>query len=255
MTWTRALRTRLRRIARGQADEPLRVLEGPRAVHDALAAGVVREVWVASDLEDVALGTIRAAAGRVGLEVGVAPRRDIEQVAGTVTPQGVLALVSDVARPLAEVVARAGHLVWLDGVQDPGNVGAIVRVAAAFGAEGLVVGGGTADPLGAKALRASAGLALRVPFARAEGADAARAFADAGVPVWVLERGGDDLLRVDRAPARLVVAIGAEGQGLSDAERRAASRRLGIPIAEGVDSLNAAVAAGIALAHLARRRA
>ncbi|MHC5010721.1 MAG: TrmH family RNA methyltransferase, partial [Planctomycetota bacterium] len=115
-----------------------------------------------------------------------------------------------------------------------------------------LVGEGTADPLGLKALRASAGLALRVPFARATTPALQEALAEAPRPVWLLDRSGEDLLALSDAPRDLVLTVGGEGRGARREVREAAERVVAIVLAPGVDSLNVAVAAGIAVAHVAR---
>jgi TrmH family RNA methyltransferase len=253
VTWTAAERRRLDRIARGRDDEALALLEGPKAVADALRLGVVRDVLVRRDLDPAVRDDLLAAAREAGVPVTEGNADDFDRLKGTVTPQGVLAVVRDTAEPLERTVARPGVLLWLDGVQDPGNVGAVVRVAAAFGVAGLLVGAGTADPLGLKALRASAGLALRVPFARAAAEAVAAALRAARRPVWLLDAAGEDLFRAGAAPRDAVLVVGSEGRGAGPEARAAASRTLALPIAPGVDSLNAAVATGIAVAVLARR--
>ena len=247
---SRAQRQRLARIAKGRSDEALHVLEGPRAVRDALATGAVAELWVRSDLDPDLRGELLDGARDALVVVGEGSASEFDRIGRTVTTQGVIALVRDVALPLDDLVRRSGMLLWLDGLQDPGNVGAVIRVAAAFGLAGVLVSRGGADPLGAKALRASAGLALRVPFAR--GTDVEIAEAVAARPVWSLERDGDDLFGLTaEVPADLVLVVGAEGSGPGEAARGAA-RQVGIPVDDAVDSLNAAVAAGIAVATLCR---
>jgi TrmH family RNA methyltransferase len=251
MTLSRAQAARIRQIARGRSDEPLHVLEGPKAVREAIGRGDVAELWLRTDLEEDLARELRSLADGGGVPVGEARARDLDRLGDTVSPQGVLALVRDTACGVADALALDGPLLWLDGLQDPGNVGAVVRVAAAFGVGGLLVGEGCADPLGLKALRASAGLALTVPFARASAAGIAAACREGGRPVWALDRGGDDVLGIEGPPpGNLVLAVGAEGPGLGEEAREAAARRLGIPLAQGVDSLNAAVAVGIAVACL-----
>ena len=249
----RAQRARIQQIAKGRSDEPLRVLEGAKAVRDALDAGVVQELWLRRDLESDLDGALRTRAVESGVAVGEGDAGDFERMGGTVSPQGVLALVADTATTLDLVLDAAGPWLWLDGLQDPGNVGAVVRVAAAFGFAGLLVGRGSADPLGLKALRASAGLALALPFARASAEEIAEACASRSLPIWALDAGGDDVWGVEDAPRGVVLAVGAEGPGLSDTARQAAQRRIGVPLAPHVDSLNAAVAAGIAAAWLFRK--
>lgn len=235
------------------------LLEGRKAVLDALSRSTVRvrEVWVAEDADPELLDALdRAAQGRAAA-VGLAPARALERASDTVTPQGVLAVADDVAwRPEDLVGGARGPLLLLDRVQDPGNVGAVVRVAAAFGASGILVGEGTADPLGAKALRASAGTAVAIPFARGPLAALLPLFAAASLPVWLLDGApppaGDasSLWAAPPAPPRFVLAVGSEGRGPSDELRRAAARTISIPISPTVESLNAAVAVGIAAAVL-----
>jgi tRNA G18 (ribose-2'-O)-methylase SpoU len=131
-------------------------------------------------------------------------------------------------------------------------VGAVVRSAAAFRASGVLVGEGTADPLGPKALRASAGTALHVPFARGSTEALLSAARAAGYATWLLDGGGADLFARRERPARLLLAVGSEGRGAGAAVAAAAVERVGIPIAPEVESLNAAVAAALATAFLAR---
>jgi TrmH family RNA methyltransferase len=249
---SRAQRQRIERIARGRSDESLYLLEGARAVRDALSTGAVAEIWLRADLADEVRADLEHAATQLAVPVGEGAPRDFERLSGTVTPQGVLALVRDTAVGLEVLAAADGMLLWLDGLQDPGNVGAVVRVAAAFGLRGVVLSRGSADPLGLKALRASVGLALRVPFARAEDEAIAAAVVERKRPVWILERDGEDVFSIDAPPGDLVLVLGSEAHGAGAAARAAATGQVGIPIAAGVDSLNAAVAAGIAVAALTR---
>ncbi len=246
---TRADRLRLLAIARGRGPADLCLLEGPKAVRDALPTGAVVEVWIREEAED-SLGRL---ARERGLPVGTGRARDFERLGRTVTPQGAVAVIRDPARPLADLAALPGLLLWLDGVQDPGNVGALFRSAAAFGAAGVLAGAGSAAPVGAKALRASAGTALRLPFARD---DAERiAAAVAGRPVWLLDTGGADLFAAGPAPERLVLVLGSEGHGAGAAARAAAARTVAVPIRPEVESLNVAVAGSVALAWLLRSAA
>lgn len=252
MSLSRAQRARLQQIARGRSDEALRILEGLKAVRDALALGVVEELWIRGDLADEASALLRRSAAEHGCRIVEGSPAEFERLSSTVSPQGVLALVRDTAREVSDVVAGDGTLLWLDGVQDPGNVGAIVRVAAGFGAGGLLLSADSADPLGLKALRASTGHALRVPFARAPAEDIVQTLSECGRPIWTLESGGEDVFEVVGIPEGLVLAVGSEGRGLSESVRSAASKRVGISLAVGVESLNAAVAIGIAVAWLTR---
>lgn len=247
--------TRLLDLARGRGEEGLFLLEGPKAIRDALPTGFVAEVWYAGEEGRERHGALVNAAQSAGVHVGVLPPREFERVAQTEAQQGILALVRDVASTPEAVLGAAGWVVWLDGVQDPGNVGAIVRVAAGLGAAGLLLAAGSAHPLRGKALRASAGHALSLPFAFAEGEDLLRAVAASGRPLWVLDADGRDLEHVlaETPPERPgVLVVGSEGRGLSPLVAGAAAERVAIRLAPAVESLNAAVAAGIALYRLSR---
>ena len=252
MSLSHAQRQRIDRIARGRSDEPLFLLEGRRAVRDALRAGVVSELWLSADLPYDQRRDLEEAAAETPVrmvEVGVA---DFRRLGRTVSPQGVLALVHDTSRSLEDVLQLPGWLLWLDNLQDPGNVGAVVRVAVAFGAGGLVASEGSAHPLGLKALRSSAGLALQVPFARAPAESIASGLQERGRPIWLLERDGDNVFDVRDVPEDFVLIVGSEGKGPGPRAITSATRRLGIPINGRVDSLNAAVATGIAVSLLTR---
>ena len=253
LRWTAAAAKRLEDAAARKTGAFL--LEGRKAVEDALdRPGLrVREVWIAEDLPREVADEIGRAATRREVRLGHASARDLVRVSDTVAPQGVLAWADDVAWTVDDLVTGArGPLVLLDGVQDPGNVGAILRVAAAFGASGVLIGEGTADPLGPKALRASAGTAILVPFARGTVPVLVDALARAGHPIWLLEAEGDPVWGLSARPRVVALAVGSEGRGASAALRAASAARFSIPISPAVESLNAAVAVGIAAAHVTR---
>jgi TrmH family RNA methyltransferase len=170
-------------------------------------------------------------------------------VSQTVTPQGVIAIArveeADARAALAAARARRWPLVVLDGVQDPGNVGAICRSAAAAGAPALAVLQGSADPYGAKAVRASAGNVFRLTVARAswadlEGLDGYGASASGGEPLAdaPIENSG-------------MIVLGSEAHGLSRSDLKLVT----VHLSEGVESLNVAAAAALILFEVRRRLA
>lgn len=169
--------------------------------------------------------------------------------------RGCLALVRSPPPQAADaVIDRARTLVVLEAVSNADNVGGIFRNAAAFGADGVLLGPATCDPLYRKAIRTSMGAALRVPFARCDAdgwpAPLARARAAGFTIVALTPRAPSDPLEqiVPRlAAARVALVLGSEGAGLTDAVEAMADYRVRIPVSEQVDSLNVAVAAGIAL--------
>jgi len=174
--------------------------------------------------------------------------------------RGCLALVR---RPppmsVAALAASATLLVVLEGVANADNVGGVFRNAAAFDVGGVVLSPTTCDPLYRKAIRTSMGAALQVPFARATGDEwrsVVGGLRAAGFVVVALtpREPADALDRFAARPRphRVALAIGAEGEGLSDAIEAAADYRVRIPISDRVDSLNLAVASGIALSRIGR---
>ncbi len=167
----------------------------------------------------------------------------------TVTPQGVIAiaLVSEASPSEAMQAAREARwpLVVLDRVQDPGNVGAICRTAAAAGAPALVVLEGTADPYGAKAVRASAGNVFRLKVAHARWSDLAELDG-----YGASAAGGAPLAESPIESAGMIV-LGSETHGISRQDLKLVT----VPLAEGVESLNVAAAAALILFEIRRRLA
>ena len=142
----------------------------------------------------------------------------------------------------------------LDGVQDPGNVGTILRTADAAGFDGVLLGSGCADLYSAKTLRATMGSVFRVPTRRTDDlAGELMAMRARGYAVAATELGGEDF-SAGCPRGQCVLVIGSEGRGVSQAVRGAATHHLALPMRGGAESLNAAVAAGIMIYEMARER-
>ena len=167
------------------------------------------------------------------------------------TPQGVLFTCRLPQAPLPQTLTGRRY-VLLDGVQDPGNVGTLLRSAAAFGFDAVVLGPGCASPLSPKTLRSSMGAAGRLPTLHSDDLPAALAALRArGVTTLAtalyrsrpLDEAGNDF------PGGLCVVIGSEGQGLTDRTVEACDMAVRIPMTDRVESLNAAVAGSVLLWH------
>lgn len=201
----------------------------------------------------------RAAALMLGAESRGIPVVEVSEAefasaAGTESPQGILAVAAIPENPLGEPPAVARYLV-LDALQDPGNVGTVVRTAAALGVTATLALPGTVDLWNAKVVRSAMGTLFTHPVV-ATSWDTVQGFLDAHrIALWAADGAGESLDRVEATalPPRLALAVGNEGSGLSSQVRAAASRRVAIPMAAGVESLNAAVATGILL-HALRPR-
>ncbi len=195
------------------------------------------------------------------LPVLVAPPAVIRAVVGFKFHRGCLALGErGQPAPPDEVIAPGGPRVVLalEELADPDNVGAVFRNAAAFGAAGVLLSAGCADPLYRKAIRVSMGATLSIPFARTDWPAGLLALREAGYTLVALtpDRQGDDIAALSKRglpSRRFALLLGAEGAGLSEGTRRAADLCACIPMAPGVDSLNVATASGIALHRLASR--
>jgi tRNA G18 (ribose-2'-O)-methylase SpoU len=180
----------------------------------------------------------------------------LARVAGHAVHQGCLALAERGPGEDAEALWRAAAgrrapLLVLEGLADPQNVGGVFRNARAFGAAGVLLGGGGADPLHRKAIRVSTGATLELPFAACpRWPEELGALREAGFGVWALcaDEGGD--LRRLAPPARVALLLGGEAHGLTREARSRAERRVRIAVAPGADSLNVATASGIALHHV-----
>jgi len=187
-----------------------------------------------------------------------APGPVLEAVVGFAIHRGCLAIVErpperGLAALLGALPEGDSRIVVTEGLSNHDNVGGVFRNAMAFGADAVVLCPRTCDPLYRKAIRTSMGGSLCVPFARAERwPDDLAALRARGYAIVALDPGAEDVLgRSDVAlPRRAALVVGTEGAGLSEAVRRFADRRVRIGMAPGVDSLNVATAAAIALHHL-----
>ena len=219
---------------------------------EALACANVRCAVVEEGREE-RFAPLLAAMAAAGAETLLLPRHVLEALCETKTPQGIVAAVALPAPGLGDPAALGERLVALDGVQDPGNVGAILRTADAAGFQGLLLGCGCADAYGAKALRASMGSIFRVPVVSAPSlAERLASLRDEGYAVLSSQLDGEDFFARAALPRRIVLVIGSEGEGVSREVSAASTHRLRLPMYGGAESLNAAVAAGIMLYALAR---
>jgi TrmH family RNA methyltransferase len=230
---------RLRRLAH-RREPGLVLLEGPRVLSEAKAAGLEFEVIAVREGDRLPFHT----ESRLTLSPGA-----FRAATQTVTPQGAIAIARVNEASVAEAIgaARAGRwpLVVLDRVQDPGNVGAIARTAAAAGAPAVAVLPGTADPYGPKAVRASAGNVFRLKVARAQWKDLADLDGYGAAPA-----GGAPLAEAPIESAGMIV-LGSEAHGLSRKDLKLVT----VPLTEGVESLNVAAAAALILFEIRRRLA
>jgi len=234
------------------------LLDGVHLLGDALAAGVPIDeaaatpaVWESAEGAPLARRLESA-----GVRLHAAAAQAIEAASPVRSPTGLVALGRWSPVPLARALApQPALVVCAVGVQDPGNLGALVRAADAAGATAVVVSSGSADPLGWKALRGSMGSAFRVPIVA--GADVQAACADArarGIRVVAAVPAGGTALYDCDLTGPVLLLVGGEGAGLPEPLRQQADVSLRIPMRPAVESLNVAVAAGVVLFEARRQR-
>ncbi|HTY43391.1 MAG TPA: RNA methyltransferase [Thermoanaerobaculia bacterium] len=233
----------IREIARGLEDRTLLLLEGEKTILDAVSAGLTLE----HVLHDASIKPGRLAA-LTSLHPRLVSRTVLERLADARTPQHLLAVARRRDVPVADILGRPGPVVFVFGIQDPGNLGAIVRVCEAAGGAGVLGAPGTADFFHPRAVRASAGSVLRIPVSGRVSFEPFAADAKAaGRPICgAVSQDGENAFAAPLDP-RAVLVVGAEGGGLPAGAYRYLDRRLTIPMAAPVDSLNAAVATALLL--------
>ena len=242
----RLSRARLRRLqklrsASARREQGRFLIDGEKLVRDALQSDApIDEVL---SVEPALWSHADATVTRIS-------RADAERLSDTRTPQGHFALVRDCLQPPQVPDGDAWNVVALDGVQDAGNVGGIVRSAAAFGIDSVLVGPGSADPTHPRVTRAATGAWFRVRIARSSDMAAdLQALRDAGARIVAADRRGLAIGELE-IPDRAVWLFGSEGAGVSDALDPLVDERVAVPIADEVDSLNVNVAAGVILHHV-----
>lgn len=228
--------------------------EGPHLVEEALRGGwPIEEVWTTSAGRQHYRDLLGRAQARFQTPVRETSARVFQSLSGTEHAQEILVLLRPREYSWAELTHPPALVVVLDGIQDPGNAGTILRSAEAFGATGAVFLPGTVGLANGKFLRASAGSVFRLPVLISPStSDLLNLFEENGLKRYALTTGAG--VRLPNADFRtgVVLAVGSEGSGLSP-EILEASEAISIPTAN-VESLNAAVACSIALFEAARQR-
>src|SRR6185312_4498779 len=248
---------RFKAVARGEAEGML-LLDGVHLLQDALAAGIeiVNVAIDAGAVERRDISRLAEVLRGKGLDPIVATAPVMGALSPVRSPTGIVAIARRPERDVAEFYKGPAPLVLIaTDIQDPGNLGAIVRVAEAGGATSVLAAGASADPFGWKALRGSMGSALRLPVDRVDAADTAIAEARRRRCriVATVPRDGRSLYDVDLAGATAVL-IGGEGPGLPESLIESADERLTIPMERGVESLNAAATAALIVYEARRQR-
>jgi TrmH family RNA methyltransferase len=257
----RSLLTTIRDLQRrrGRERRGLALAEGVRLLEEAVAARVtIRGAAVSPALEGTPRGkALKAALAQAGVSLVDVSDTELGDLADTTRPQGVVAVIEPRAWILKDVrMDRGSVALVLDGVQDPGNVGTMLRTALGLGATGVLALPGTAELTNPKVVRGSMGALFRLPAVETSPDDFLAWAEEGGVEICTTAADGDPIARAELGPRDrrppLALVVGNEGAGTSDRIMAAARRRLAVPLSAGVESLNVAVAAGILLHEVTR---
>jgi TrmH family RNA methyltransferase len=237
---------------KGRPREGLVLVEGVCSAAEALAAGADIHFWVQSPRS---LGTEagRALASTLiaqGLDAEEVDDSDLGELSATEHPQGILCVCTEPGLDLGQLGDREpSRLLLLDGLQDPGNLGTLIRAARAFGVDAVIVLDGSVDPWNPKAVRAAAGAGFHTPIARAPWAEAKPWLEEHGIGILAADPAGDDV-RLFHPGDSWALAVGNEGVGLRAEIASASSKSIAIPMPGNAESLNAGVAGSILLYSL-----
>ncbi|WP_110927169.1 TrmH family RNA methyltransferase [Bacillus massiliglaciei] len=218
------------------------LVEGFHLVEEALKENLVMEVIISQEAEMPAHFKIE------GTEVIYVKNDVMKAICDTETPQGIAAVCEQRIFSMAQV--KPERILLLDAIQDPGNLGTIIRTADAAGADAVVLGEGCADPYSPKVVRSTQGSLFHVPVIRGNLSEVIDGFSRIGIPVYgtALENAVpyEQMEKADR----FALLVGNEGQGVAPALLQKTTKNLYIPIFGRSESLNVGVAAGILLYHL-----
>ncbi len=258
----KVLAARALETAKGRRARNAFLCDGEHMVSEAVAMHPqgIQEVFVEKGKEERYAGLLEKlgfSAGSSGLDRASCPLYTLEPhvmeaLSQVKTSQGIAAVVS--LPPSAPLDSLGNRLVLLENVQDPGNVGTILRTLDAAGFHGCVLTVGCADPFAPKTLRATMGSVFRVPLALGQsGPSAMDALKAQGYALLAAELNGEPFYQRGPLPEKLCLMIGSEGPGLTPAALAAATHRYRLPMQGGAESLNAAVAAAVLMYDIVNR--
>lgn len=227
-----------------------------RLLEEALAAGIaISGAAVGPGLEATERGrALKAALAAKGVPLEPVDDKGIEELADTEHPQGIVAVIEPRNWSFGDLTKHEarGTVLVLDAIQDPGNLGTILRSALALGAAGVIALPGSADLLNPKVLRGSMGAAFKLPNLHATELEFTEWCAASKVTLWSTSMEGADIRKAHRPAGPLALLLGNEGAGVRPELAARAAASVSIPIAAGAESLNVAAAAAILLWECSR---
>lgn len=223
------------------------IVEGEKLVFELIADNwplkylvVSESYWQAKKIDDD------------GVKLVVLTDQLFNKISELVTPPGILAVAC--MKSLSWPAGKDGAFLVLDGLQDPGNVGTLLRAAFGFGVSGVILLPPAVDIYNPKVLRASAGTAFKFPVLRMEADELKDIILKNNIPLFLAESEGGIPLTSINFPAKFFVAVGNEGQGISTTLKSLPHQKISIPMPGKIESLNAALAGGIIIYEWAKNR-
>ena len=209
---------------------------------------LIEEAWKSNTeiLEIIAIVTVEMPTWCEGYPIEIVTEQVFSQLTQTSTPQGIAAVVA-----MKETTKTVGNqLIVIDAVQDPGNLGTIIRTADAAGMDAVVLGKGTVDLYNDKVIRATQGSLFHIPIYEADLFEEMTALKEAGFEIWATALEDAEIYNEVKVPAKTAIIVGNEGAGVDKALIQEADKRITIPIYGKAESLNVSIAAAILMYHL-----
>ncbi|MCA0986295.1 TrmH family RNA methyltransferase [Guptibacillus algicola] len=212
------------------------LIEGPHIVEEAAKANALVTEVILSEGSEFEVNLFKDQP-----KVYTVTEKVMKEITATETPQGIIA----VCEMTESVIEDKGKFILLDAIQDPGNLGTIIRTAHSAGYDGVLLGNGTVDLYNSKVLRSTQGSLFHIPIKKVDLQEAVQDFNNAGLSIYATEVSGGTPYNQLQGPEHFAIIMGNEANGVSKDLQELAHEKVYIPIYGGAESLNVAVAAGI----------
>ena len=246
---------KVKRLINLRDEEHVFFVEGIRMFRE-VPVDELQEVYVSESFYKKEKVLVNAIAGQAGVHIEVLTDTVFAHASDTKTPQGVLCVVRQKSYKLEDLLkGEKRHLLVLDNLQDPGNMGTIVRTAEGAGVTGVIMSRDCVDIYNPKTIRSTMGSIYRMPFYYAEDIlKAIRKIKDAGIKVYAAHLDGEKSYDEEDYAFSCAFLIGNEGNGLREETSKMADHYIIIPMSGEVESLNAAIAASVLMFEVKRQR-
>lgn len=232
------------------------VVEGIRSVEEAISSGAhVQYCLCSENISGDRIESLQRAAQKKGIKIYMISGDLIDEICDTETPQGIVAIVDRENYSLKQLTSGTDFLVIADRIQDPGNLGTIIRTADAAGADGVVLSEGTVDPYSPKVLRSTMGSVFHIPVVSVPDiCDAIDTMKENGFSIYASSLEGSSPYYSREYNGKVAIVIGNEASGVDPKILLKSDRLIKIPMPGQAESLNAAVAGGILMFEVIRKR-